>query len=230
MNRLRNRLILVFLLATVLPLCLTLWTTLSLLDWSLNLAPLKELDAVSRSLLATGRELYQQSGEILKRDASEGRVAPVKLKPEQAQTFWDSGKAEQFERTGNDGDRLEYFVRHDGEVWMYSRPLGVATERLTREYTDARQVIATSEQRNLRRGLSGALLVIVAALWIAALGALVYLAARISRPVRQLTQGLGRVAAGDLDARVPRAAPMKLARPCVRLTIWRTSCSRLANG
>ena len=88
------------------------------------------------------------------------------------------------------------------EVWMYSRPMGVATERLTREYTDARQVIATSEQRNLRRGLSGALLVIVAALWLAALGALVYLAARISRPVRQLTQGLGRVAAGDLDARV----------------------------
>jgi two-component system, NtrC family, nitrogen regulation sensor histidine kinase NtrY len=203
MNRLRNRLILVFLLATVLPLCLTLWTTLSLLDWSLNLAPLKELDAVSRSLIATGRELYQQSSETLRRDAAEERVTPRRLKPEEAQAFWDSGKPDQFERTGKDGDRLDYYVRHDGEVWVYSRPLGVATEKLTREYTDARRVIARSEQFDLRRGLSGALLAIVAVLWIAALGALIYLAARISRPVRQLTQGLGRVAAGDLDARVP---------------------------
>jgi nitrogen fixation/metabolism regulation signal transduction histidine kinase len=204
MNRLRNRLILVFLLATVLPLCLTLWTTLSLLDWSLNLAPLKQLDAVSRSLLVTGRELYQQSSENLRKDAAEGRVTPRRLKPEEAQAFWESGKPDQFERTGNDGDRLDYYVRHNGEVWVYSRPLGVATEKLTREYTDARQVIATSEQRNFRRGLSGTLLVVVAALWIAALGALIYLAARISRPIRQLTQGLGCVAAGDLDARVPQ--------------------------
>jgi two-component system nitrogen regulation sensor histidine kinase NtrY len=203
MNRLRNRLILVFLLATVVPLCLTLWTTLSLLNLSLNLAPLKQLDAVSRSLVATGRELYQQSSENLRKDAAEGRITPRRLKPEEAQAFWESGMPEQFERTGNDGDRLDYYVRHDGEVWVYSRPLGVATERLTREYTDARQVIATSEQRNFRRGLSGTFLVVVAGLWIAALAALIYLAARISRPIRQLTQGLGRVAAGDLDARVP---------------------------
>ncbi len=47
MNRLRNRLILVFLAASLLPVSLTLWTTLSLLDRSLELAPLKELDAVS---------------------------------------------------------------------------------------------------------------------------------------------------------------------------------------
>src|SRR5277367_3975490 len=106
MNRLRNRLILIFLAATVLPLGLTLWTTLSLLDWSLNLAPLKELDAVSRSLLETGRELYQQTGENLRKDVADGRLAPRRLKPEEAQAFWDSGKPEQFERTGNDGDRL----------------------------------------------------------------------------------------------------------------------------
>ena len=61
MNRLRNRLILVFILATLLPLGLTLWTTLSLLDLSRGLAPLAELDAVSRSLETTGRELYHES-------------------------------------------------------------------------------------------------------------------------------------------------------------------------
>ena len=36
MNRLRNRLILVFVVATLLPLGLTLWTTLSLLELSLG--------------------------------------------------------------------------------------------------------------------------------------------------------------------------------------------------
>ena len=202
MNRLRNRLILVFVLATALPLCLTLWTTLSLLDWSLNLAPLKELDAVSRSLLATGRELYQQAGEVLKKDVADGKAVPRKLTPDEARDFWGSGAPEQFERAGNGGDRLDYYVRHGGEVWVYSRPLGVRTEQLTREYADARQVIQTSQRRDFRRGLSGTFLVVVAGLWLAALAALIYLAARISRPVRQLTQGLGRVAAGDLSARV----------------------------
>ncbi len=203
MNRLRNRLILVFLLATVLPLCLTLWATVSLLDWSLNLAPLKELDAISRSLLATGHELYLQSSEALRRDVAEGKIVPRKRDAGTREGFWESGKPEQFERLGNDGDRLDYYVRHGGEVWIYSRPIGVPTEKLSREYASARQVIETSQRRDFRRGLSGTLLVIVAALWLVALGALIYLAARISRPVRQLTQGLGRVAAGDLSARVP---------------------------
>ena len=81
MNRLRNRLIFVFVIATVLPLCLTLWTTLSLLEHSLNLAPLAELDSVSTPLEKTGRELYQQSCEILRKDAAEGRVAPRHLDP-----------------------------------------------------------------------------------------------------------------------------------------------------
>ena len=48
MNRLRNRLILVFIVATIVPLGLTLWITVSLLDLSLGLAPLAELDAVSQ--------------------------------------------------------------------------------------------------------------------------------------------------------------------------------------
>jgi nitrogen fixation/metabolism regulation signal transduction histidine kinase len=61
------------------------------------------------------------------------------------------------------------------------------------------------EQRvlwDVRGGFSRTLLSITAVLWIAALGLLIFLAARISRPVRELTQGLGRVAEGDLSARV----------------------------
>jgi len=88
-------------------------------------------------------------------------------------------------------------------VTVYSWPMGVAMEDLTRQYAEARKALAGPGERDLRRGFSRTLLVIAAALWLAALAALILLAARLSRPVQQLTQGLGRVAAGDLSARVP---------------------------
>jgi nitrogen fixation/metabolism regulation signal transduction histidine kinase len=202
MNRLRNRLILVFVVATVVPLALTLWTTVSLLDISLGLAPLKELDAVSQSLERTGRELYHQSCELLRRDAAEGRIPPQKLSPSEAQAFWDGGAADQCELSGDQGNRLDYFVRHDQEVWRYSRPMAIAMGDLQREIGQSRQALDKSAMRDLRRGFSGPLLLVSSALWLAALGALMYLAVRISRPVQQLTEGLGQVAAGDLAARV----------------------------
>ena len=65
--------------------------------------------------------------------------------------------------------------------------------------------------RDFRRGFRGTLLLIAASLWLAALAALVFLAARISRPVRQLTQGLERVAAGDLATRVPEQGTGEIA-------------------
>jgi two-component system nitrogen regulation sensor histidine kinase NtrY len=214
MNRLRNRLILVFILATLLPVCLTIWTTLSLLELSRGLAPLAELDAVSRSLETTGRELYTISKEALRRDAEEGRVAPRKLAPAEAQAFWDSGEADQFELAGERGDRLEYFVRHtykhddkhgdasSDAVWMYSRPMGAAMGDLTAQYAAAREALQRSNVHDSRRGFRWTLIAVASALWLAALGALVFLAHRISRPVQELTEGLRRVAAGDLDARV----------------------------
>src|SRR5712691_7343871 len=179
MNRLRNRLILVFVAATLLPLCLTLWTTTSLLERSFGLAPLAELDAVSKSLEKTGRELYQQARESLRRDAAEGRITPRHVPPNQAQAFWESGAAEQFELAGNlpnenRGDRLDYYVRHDDEVWIYSRPIGVALGELTHQYAEARQALQTSGIRDFRRGFNRTLLVVAAVLWLAALAALIY--------------------------------------------------------
>src|SRR6266404_3661152 len=210
MNRLRNRLIFVFIAATLLPLCLTLWTTLSLLRHSLALAPFTELDAVSRSLQKTGRELYKQTGELLRRDAAEGRIPPAVLKPADAQKFWDSGIPDQLEIAGEKGNQLDYYVRHGDEVWMYSRPLGVAMDQLTSQYADARQALQTSVGRDVPGGFSRTLLLVAAALWLVALAALIYLAHRISRPVQQLTQGLGKVAAGDLSARVPSETSDKI--------------------
>jgi len=202
MNRLRTRLIAVFLLATLLPLGLTLWTSLSLLERSLQLAPFNELDRLSQSLEKTGRELYQQARESLRRDAAEGRIQPVELSPSDARAFRERGLDEEFVVAGVNGDRLDYYVARPQDVVMFSRQLNVPLGELTRQIGEARRTVEPSGLRDFRRGFRGALLLIAALLWLAALAALVFLAARITRPVRQLTQGLERVAAGDLASRI----------------------------
>ena len=211
MNRLRTRLITVFLLATLLPLGLTLWTSLSLLEHSLELAPVNELDALSQSLEKTGRELYQQARESLRRDAADGRIQGVELNAADAQAFRERGLNEEFVLAGTDGDRLDYYARgkHDSVV-VYSRQLRVPLGELTKQIGNARRTVETSGVRNFR-GFGGALLLVAGSLWLAALGALVFLAARISRPVRQLTQGLERVAAGELGTRVPEEGSGEIA-------------------
>jgi two-component system nitrogen regulation sensor histidine kinase NtrY len=205
MNRLRTRLIAVFVVATLVPLGLTLWTTLTLLEQSLSLRPLAELDSVSKSLEDTGRELYRQARDSLRRDAAEGRVQGRRLMAEEAESLLQrdalqSGEA--FELAGDRGNRLDFYQRRGQDVWLYSRPMGVPMQDLTRQYARARQAIETSSSWNFRRGFRGTLLLVAAVLWLAALAAMVFIAARITRPIRELTQGLSRVASGDLSTRV----------------------------
>src|SRR5579872_7309746 len=202
MNRLRNRLIVVFVAATLLPLGLTLWTMLALIERSLGLAPFAQLDTVSRSLEKTGRELYKSSCDALRRDAAEGRVEPRQLTPAEAQTFLDSGDTERCELAGDRKSRLDEYVRKGGQVLVYSRPMAIPMDDLTEQYASAREALHNSTAYDVRRGFNSTLLLVASAVWLSSLGALIYLAHRISRPVQQLTQGLKRVAAGDLDARV----------------------------
>lgn len=201
----RNRLILIFLIATLVPLGLTLWTSVRLLDRSLAIAPLYELNEVSESLKNTGRELYQQARESLVRDVAEGRVTGRRLAPDDARAFEEKGMVESFELAGDRGSRLDYYVRKGDEIWVYSRPMGVAMQDLTAQYAQARKALTGPGERDLRRGFSSTLLVVASALWVSALAALIFFAARISRPVQQLTGGLRQVASGDLNARVPAA-------------------------
>ena len=107
MNRLRNRLIAAFLVATVLPLAATIWITTSLLDRSLGYATTGELDRLSRTLEATVRQFYQREREALKQDALAGRVDADDLRrgrcgrlARAVRAFWDSGEAERFGLSG----------------------------------------------------------------------------------------------------------------------------------
>lgn len=201
-NRLRTRLILVFFAATLLPLAATFWISLRLIDRSLNLSPIAELDEVSRSMQRAGREYYQQARELLRAEAQAGVIEPRRVPPASVHEFWESGEPERFALAGEQGDRLEYFVRRSGQVWIYSRPLTVSMNSLSAQYRQAREVLDGANRRDLRRGFALTFLLITGMFWLAALAALMYWAQRVSKPVHELTQGLAAVAAGDLSARV----------------------------
>jgi two-component system nitrogen regulation sensor histidine kinase NtrY len=209
-NRLRNRLILVFLAATLVPLAATVWITTSLLEQSIDYSSTSELDTISRSLQRTGKEFYQRACDDLKQRAQTGQAAAQKYLPQEhtnrpaaVKAFTEAGEAEKFVRAGHEGDRLDYLVRHGDEVWSYSAGLGdVAMDRLTREIREARRIVEAGKDRDLGRGLKLAYVLLAAAIWLVSLALLVYLAHRISRPIHRLTAGLSELASGDLNARV----------------------------
>ncbi|MEO8028350.1 MAG: VWA domain-containing protein [Bryobacteraceae bacterium] len=207
MNRLRTKLIFMFVAATIAPLALTVWITFALLRQSLDLAPLRELDEVSKSLEKVGREYYQDSRDALKAQADAGRVrgqtfAAGSDAPSAVVEFRESTESQRFVLGGENGDRLDYLVRRGSDVIVYSRPLGAPMRDVQKQYTRARGVLESSRQRDLPRGFNSAFLLLAGSLWAASLAAMIYLANRLSRPVRQLTRGLAAVAQGDLSARV----------------------------
>ena len=210
MNRLRNRLIGIFLAATLVPLAATLWITTSLLDRSLSYATTGDLDSLSHSLQRAGKQLYQQSCQALKNDALAGRVQPVRYLaadrahwPAPVSAFRESGDPERFRVAGPDGGRIEYLARRGNDVWQWSAGLGgIRLDQLSREYRHAREIIEKRQSRDLLRGFTYTYVLLAASVWIVSLVLLVYLAHRISRPIQQLTAGLSQFAAGDLAARV----------------------------
>ncbi len=209
-SRLQTRLIVTFLAATLLPLGLTLWVSIELLDRSLDLNPVSEFDRLSRSLEKLGRDYYQQAREQLRRDISNGKVKPEEFAlsarpawPAAIEEFWDSGAMERFGLAGEGGDRLQLFRRRADSVAAYSRDLSpVRMKDLARQYADARVTLERAQGRNVRRGFIWTLIAVCAAVWIVALAALAYWARRLTKPVTQLTAALGAVASGDLTKRV----------------------------
>jgi nitrogen fixation/metabolism regulation signal transduction histidine kinase len=79
---------------------------------------------------------------------------------------------------------------------------GPGMHRIREEYARAREIVDNSRSRDLRRGFTYTYVVLTSAIWLGAFALLVYSAHRISKPIHNLTAGLQKVAAGDLDARV----------------------------
>ncbi len=208
MRRLRTRLIFAFAASTLVPVAITSWVSLSLLNHSLEYNAIRELDETSRALEQTGRDYYHAARALLRQKVAEKKVQPVVYPAAQAaewppdvRDFHDAGEAESFVTAGNDGDRLDYMVRSGGDVVRYSMPLdGVSMGRLTDVYTRSRAVV--DRLGNPRRGLFAVFLTIAIAVWMASLAVVVYWAHRISQPIRELTTGLSEVAGGNLEYRV----------------------------
>ncbi len=212
---LRAKLVAIFLVARLVPLGVTLWISTSLLESSLSYVSTEELNEISQSLEATGREFYQRAKDALKAEAASGQVKPqvfaVKDRarwPEALQSFAESGDDERFQLSGGEGDRLEYLVgKPDGSVLVYERKLGgVGMNRVRQQLARARETVERGNVHNLRRGITYTLMVAAGAVWIVSLGFLIVLTYRVSRPIQKLTVGLSKLAAGEFDTRIENRA------------------------
>ncbi len=208
-KRLRSRLVLVYLAASLLPLALTIWTSTKLLDYSLNLAPLRELDETSRALERLGKEHYQEARSLLAAGAAAHTITPRVLGvgdsgnwPEYVHEFRESGDAERFTTTGEDGSRLELLQRDGDAVRIYSRELGIGMKTMATQFAAARATVENSRLRDWRSGFFYTLLAVSSAVWLGGLTFLIYWADRLARPVQRLAKGLHMVADGDLSYRI----------------------------
>ena len=213
---LRSRLIAAFLASTLLPLAATVWITTTLLDRSLRYSTTGELDRLSRTLETTAKQFYQRERDALRQDALARRTRPTAYDPanmaawpEPVRSFWESGESERFGVSGTSGDRVDFMRRVDGAgagpiVELYTRDLGgVSMEQLSTQLRETRRLVDALEARDLRRGFTLTLLVLLAATWLVSLLPLVLIADRVSRPIQQLTAALTAFAGGDWSRRLP---------------------------
>ena len=205
---LRARIILIFIGATLLPLAATWWLTTTLLEQSLAYSSTDQLDRLSKVTEQTGRELYQRVRDSLKAEAASGRppehrwTAPSSA-PAEVRQFWESGEPERFVLSEPDGDRLTYLVHHSTETLSWSAPIGpLGMARISDAYRQARDTVQRAGALDLRRGFVYTYVLIAAAVWLVSLLLLALMAHHTSRPMRLLTAGLGRLAAGDLGVRL----------------------------
>jgi nitrogen fixation/metabolism regulation signal transduction histidine kinase len=202
---------LVFLAATLIPVAGTLAITWRMLEYSLTLNAIGELDSISRSLEHTGKALYQNTREAMRAEVESMRLAPAKVYeksdaagwPPEVRQFVESNEPERFVLAGEKRDRVEYLVRNGDTVLVFVKPvLGPGMAALDEEYIRARATVERVNARNLRRGFIITLILLAASVWVVSLVTVLYLARRISQPMEQLTAGLSYLASGNLDARL----------------------------
>ena len=212
MRSLRAKLIAAFVVATLLPLGATIWITTSLLERSLGYAT----TAGTGPHLADARRhgaavLPARAGGARAKAFAQGARAAASYAgtdragwPEDVRAFWDSGEAERFALSGPGGDHLDFMRRGAGGVDVYRRDLGGIRMQAAvgRSAPQPSSWSASIEARDLRRGFTLTLLLLVAVVWLVSLAPLLFMAHRISQPIRQLTAGLTGFAAGDWDRRL----------------------------
>ena len=250
MNRLRHRLIAAFLAATILPFAAATWIGTSLLDRSLGYATTGELDRLSRTLEATVRQFYQREREALKQDALAGRTTPTIARRGRHRPMARAGSRVLAQRRGRAVRPLRVRAaiisitcaapavkdRSSG-VEAFSRDLGgIRMEQLSAELRQTRELVESIEGRDLRRGFTLTLLLLLGAAWLLSLAPLVFIAHRISQPIQQLTAALSATsppATGRGACRwraQGKARAMKSARRSTRSTTWPTSCGSSGSG
>ena len=210
MHRLRNRLIAAFFAATIVPLFATIWITASLLERSLDYATTEELDRLSRSLEETVREFYRRDRLALREAVEAGDVGPTfhdaaapQNWPTAVEEFWNGTETDRFQLSGPGGDRLDYLRREKNGVSVYTRVLGgIRMEEVSDDFREARALVDAVRSRDLQRGFTLTLILLVAGVWCVSLGSLIFLAHRISRPIQELTAGLTALASGKLESRL----------------------------
>jgi nitrogen fixation/metabolism regulation signal transduction histidine kinase len=85
-------------------------------------------------------------------------------------------------------------------------------EELSTEFRRTRDVVESIDSRDLRRGFTLTLLLLLAIVWVVSLAPLMVMAHRISQPIRQLTAGLTEFAAGDWSRRLEAARDDEVGR------------------
>ena len=207
--KLRSRVILAFLAATLVPVALTWWTSIALLDRSFDLTPDRELDQLSKSLEKTAREVYQRARAGLREAVQSGKLQPTRYRlenranwPPRVEEFWQGEEPESASQS-DAGTEVELYQRTvDGPVG-YRASLGeINLKTIGEQYTQARSLLGRSRERNVRRGFTYAFALVAGAIWLATLAALVWWADRLSRPVQKLTDALHTFASGDLSVRI----------------------------
>lgn len=211
MNRLRTRLLIAFLAATLVPVAVTLVVAWRLLEHSISLNPTRELDVASRALESTGRALYQTSRDALKAEVLSNRRSPSATYsagtsaawPPEVRDFFDSGERERFHLSGDRQDRIDFMVRRGDRVLAWSKPIaGPGMRELSEQFARARYLIERRSTLNLRRGFTITLIVLAAAVWTVSFIAVLFLARHISRPMEELTSGLRKLADEGLQTRL----------------------------
>lgn len=215
MNRLRTRLLVLFLAATLVPLAVTLLLSWGLLDLSISSSPAHDLDVTSQALEQTGRALYTTACDALRSDVALHRVRPsavyarASIAPQEIRDFIDTGDREAFHLTGDKQDNVVYYVREGSSVVEYTRPLGGPDMRqLADQLARNRSRLERADTTNLRRGYSLTLILIAILVWLISVSLVSTVASRVTKPIEMLTAGLGRLAAGELGARVPESEGM----------------------